>query len=202
MLGPYKLNEFTIDDFRKYVSAKTKKFRRLRKQEKGKEATVARFIDFDFDTNTLTILTEPTYNFNARTLPDGSNGNFIKKDNVYTVDIQFVDLDKWKDKPWNEIKLQDFKEIIKVADIKLNCSCFAFFWQGHRFELTTLDSAIYPYSGKDSGLWRNNVGGFNGHGGQAGMCKHLAAIMPLLNFQAPAILKAIRQAAKEKKITV
>lgn len=205
--GSFKFTEFTVDDFRKYVSPKTKHFQALRKKEKGNEiekkgggksknveAKIARVIDYDFDRNILLIATEPTYNFNIIAYDPGENGGSGHKDNIYEIEIQFIDIDKWRNSSWSEIKLQEFKDILKVVDIKLNCTCFAFYWQSHRHELTQLDSAIYEYNGTDTGEWKAR------HDGKPGLCKHLSAVMPILNFQAPAILKAIRDAAKRKGI--
>lgn len=190
--GPFKLTEFTIDDFRKYVSPKTKHFRRLRKEEKGKEVKIARVIDYDFDRNILLIATEPTYDFNIMAYNPGEDGGKGHKETIYEIEIEFVDIDKWRDSPWSEIKLKEFKDILKVVDIKVNCTCFSFYWQSHRHEMTQLDSAIYPYNGTDTGVWKKR------HSNKAGLCKHLSAILPILNFQAPAILKTIREAAKSK----
>lgn len=194
MDNTYKLTEFTVDEFRKYVSPKTRYWQAERKKERGKEVALARIIDYDFDRNILLIATEPTYNFNALAYNPGQNGGPGHVDNIYEIEIQFVDIDRWRDSPWSEIKLKEFKDILKVVDIKLNCSCFAFYWQSHRHELTTLDSAVYPYSGTDTGEWKAR------HSGKPGLCKHLSAILPILNFQAPAILKTIRDAAKRKGI--
>lgn len=193
---PYltKFTEFSIDDFRKYISPKTIHFQKQRQSIKGKEIKIAKIVSFDFDTNTLTIKTEPTYDFDVWTLPDGKTGDNGVKDKEYTIQIELVDFDKWKDSEWNTMKLSEFKEILKLVDIKLNCSCYSFFFQGHRYELSSLDSAIYPYDGPDSGLWRKQR-----HENKAGLCKHLAAVMPFLNFHAPAILKVIREGAKKER---
>ena len=198
--GYLELDEFTFDDWRNYVSTKTKFFKKQRGSVKGKEVKVAQVVDYDFDRNILTILTEPTYNFDAWTYPDGRKGDYSPnqnavKDNVYTIEVLFEDIDKWRDKPWQDITLAEWKEMMKVVDVKWNCTCKSFYWQSHRHELTTLDGAIYPYKGPDKGIWKKR------HNNQSGLCKHLAAIAPLVGgFQASIVLGKIRDAAKRKGI--
>ena len=193
MLQPYKrLHELTYNDLTGRVSSLTGKFRSERNAVKGREVTLAKLIDYDFGKNTLYALTDPTYNFNTDTFDNRSNQ--WQKDNSYTMQVQFIDMDGKlreisaltdRDIDLRNIGLSDFRVMIKSMDIKVDCDCPSFNWQGHRYKLSNLNSAIYPTSTSDPVWGARHSGG--------GLCKHLAGFLKVISFNAGGILKYIRQ---------
>jgi hypothetical protein len=107
--------------------------------------------------------------------------------------IQFVDLDKWKDKPWAEMTLKDFLDILKVCDVKFDCGCYGFHWLGNRYKLSRLKSAIYPTNIPDK-VWGPRQQNKNG------VCKHLLGLITDFEKMAPQILQKIKDLAKLKKV--
>lgn len=180
--------EFTIDDFKPYVSSMTKKFRSERNKVKGREVNIAVLLDFDFGRSIAKFGTEGTFDFSVDTYERGRKTP--QKGSFYIIEVKFVDLKKWITKDdWQTLTLKYFREVLDVVDLKFFCSCPSFLYQGHRYQLTQLDSAIYPISIADP-IWGPR------HDGSGGLCKHLVGITRMLRFSAPWLLKQLREKAK------
>jgi hypothetical protein len=188
-LDDYK--EFTIKDFKFQGSDLTKKFRKERNKVLGQEVKVVKLVDFDFNTNKAIFITQPT--FLSQTQKVDQLTNTFSIDNVYTMEVEFVDLDKWKNSPWKDLTLREFREILSVCDVKLSCDCPAHTFQGHRYNLTQLDSAIYPLHIPDP-VWRKK------HDGKGGLCKHLLGLVNDFGMLASVVLGQIKKRAKLKNI--
>lgn len=185
------LEEFTIKDFKFQGSSLTKKFRKERNKVRGQEVKVAKLVDFDFNTNRAVFLTKPTFKNSVQMIDPKDNQTFW--DSMYTMEVQFIDLEKWKSTPWKELTLKDFREILTVCDIKLFCDCPAHTWQGHRYNLSQIDSSIYPINIPDP-VWRVN------HNGKGGLCKHLLGLTNDFGMMSSVILSQIKKKAVSKNI--
>lgn len=187
-------NEFTIIDWANQASPIIKRTRKIRNKIKGQEVHVAKVIDIEFDENSPVILfaTEPTFSFNV---PVMVGPKTQKMDNLYDIRIQLLDLAKWKDSPWITMPLKEFKEILDVVEIKIDCTCFFFHWGGIRYQLSQLDSAIKPTRISDP-VWRKR----HGEGNVPTLCKHSLGVVRAMKFNSAKILSEIRKKAKEKDI--
>lgn len=185
-LETYKsiFSEFTLNDFNNYISKKTTKFRKERNAIKGPEVRRAILGDFDVNTNTATFLLEPTHSFASPGYPHGAKRP--RRETAYEVEVQLVDLDKWYTGDWKDMPLSELRQILDVADLKLHCSCSAFLWQGHRYVLTTINSALYPLHISDP-VWGPR------HDFHNGLCKHLVGVVRMLKFSAPWLLREIKR---------
>jgi len=186
----FELEEFTITDFKSYVSPLTKKHRGIRNGVKGREVKIATLLDFDFDKSKALFGTEGTFSFKVDTYEKGRKTP--KSGSFYVIEVRFVDLKKWiKKKEWQTLKLDYFREVLDVIDLKLSCSCPSFLWQSHRYQLTQLDAAIYPIHIPDP-VWGPR------HNNSGGLCKHLVGVINFLKFSAPWLLQQIRIQARKK----
>lgn len=185
------LQEFTIKDFKNASSSTTRTHRVVRNVVKGQEVRLAKAVDYDFNKNILVLLTPPTFKAPSPSISNGIGRPILKS--LYMMQIQFVDLDKWKDKPWGEMTVKDFLDILKVCDIKMDCSDMSFQFQGMRYKLSRLKSAIYPTNIPDP-VWGPR------HQNKNGLCKHLLGLITDFEKMAPQILDKIKQVAKTKKI--
>jgi hypothetical protein len=176
--------EFTLRDFQHQASDLTKKHRQIRNSKKGTENRTAKLVDFDTEKHHAVFLTEPTFSFHAQVVPEG-HVERIKVDNLYKMELQFQDLDKWADADWSTMTADKFKQILDVIDVKLDCDCMSFHYQGHRFNLSQLNSAIYPTSISDP-IWGPR------HQGRGGLCKHLLGLVNNIFFNSPVIFSMIK----------
>lgn len=186
-----ELLEFTIRDFKFQGSNLTKKFRKERNKVLGQEVKVAKLVDFDFNTNRAIFITKPTFLSQAQTINPSTNTASIDK--TYTMEVQFIDLEKWKDSAWKDLSLKEFREILTACDVKLACDCPSHTFQGHRYNLTQIDSAIYPMNIPDP-IWRQN------HQGKGGLCKHLLGLVNDFGLMSSIILGQIKKRAELKNI--
>lgn len=188
-LDEYK--EFTIKDFKFQGSDLTKRFRKERNKVLGQEVKVAKLVDFDFNTNRAIFITRPTFLSKAQTINPSTNTTSVDK--MYTMEVEFMELEKWKDSPWKDLTLQEFRDILTACDVKLACDCPSHTFQGHRYNLTQLNSAIYPLNIPDP-VWRQN------HQGKGGLCKHLLGLVNDFGMMSSVILGQIKKRAKLKNI--
>lgn len=162
-----KLNEFTIPDFKAQASELTKHYRKVRDSIKGKETRLAKLVELDPNKGVFVWITEPTGSFSVPIFDPKTNTE--KKANLYVMQIQVLGLSDWYEK--TQIRdYNEFKYFLADADIKLSCDCMGFHWQGSAYNLTELESAIYPVTIKDE-VWRDR------HDGGALLCKHLLGIV-------------------------
>jgi hypothetical protein len=195
-----KIEDVNIDQWSQFVSAKTRKWRNERNKVRGPESSVAKLGDYDLKTHTATFMTEPTYSGSAEAYENGATSP--SRENMYLMDVQFVDMEKIlsnrfsgkgerapEKKSWENVTLAMFRGMIREAEIKFNCSCAAFLWQGHRYQLSQVDSAIHKISIPDP-IWGPR------HNGDGGLCKHLMGLSRSIRFFTPVILKEIRRKAR------
>ena len=97
----------------------------------------------------------------------------------YTCYFQFSNLQSVMgpdfQKQTKSIKKQVIKKVIDSCDVQVNCSCPAFYWQGHSEDLSKKGGTISKFRGtKGTGVWR---GRHQASGGLADpyvrVCKHL-----------------------------
>lgn len=186
------LKEFSIDQWSKHISGVTRYYKNERNGILGQEKKVAKIFDYDPDTDILTLKTNPTY-FSS-TQGYNNKTNSWKRLRSYTVKIQFTDFKKYTKQAsekqkrtiniWN-LSPSTFRKILKVANIKVDCNCASFNWQGKRYRATKVDSAIYPQSISDP-IWRKV------HGGSDYLCKHLAGIVPIVLKASDKVLKLVQ----------
>lgn len=169
-LKPYisLYKEFTINDIKGQLSPIIKNTYSKRKKIKGSRGRASQFIEFDTKKGIAKFLVEPT-NKSATQVVD-LNGN-LRPDTVYETSIEFVDYDKWVDDPKN-LTLDEWKQILTVADVKIHCNCGSFHWTGLRYQWSELDSAIYPLHIADP-VWRKR----HTEGGVPSLCKHLEEVI-------------------------
>lgn len=88
------------------------------------------------------------------------DGNSTKKSDGYLSTVQFLGLPSLKLNPAE----------LDACDIRLHCNCPAFHFQGNKYQLTQLDSAIHKTDIKDS-HWSTI------HKSKNGICKHLEEVL-------------------------
>lgn len=177
--------EFTLRDFQGQASDLTKKHRQIRNSKKGTENRLAKLVDFDVDKHHAVFLTEPTFSFHMPVVPEG-HVERIKVDNLYKMEIEFQDLDKWADADWSTMTADKFKQILDVVDVKLDCDCMGFHYQGMRYQMSQLKSAIYPTTIADP-VWGPR------HQGRHALCKHLLGLINNIFFNTPVIFSMIKK---------
>jgi hypothetical protein len=189
--SPYK--EFTIKDFKNASSPLTRTHRVVRNVVKGQEGRLAKLVDYDFKKNIMVFLTPPTFRAPAPNILNGRITANRQLKSLYMMQIQLVEIDKWKGKKWQELTLAEFKDILKVVDVKFDCTCSSFHWQGMRYKLSRLKSAIFPTTISDP-VWGK------AHQQKNGLCKHLLGLANSIDQMSPQLLTKLKQLAKAKKI--
>lgn len=162
------LLEFTLPEWTDKLGIPTKKSYLIRKQKKGNIERSLQFIDFDIDTGIAYFLVEPTHNFSTKSVDD--RGVF-RSDNSYEVQIEFLEWKDWVD-DWKKMTLDEWRQLLRAADVKFHCTCPSFFYQGIRYTLTQVDSAIKPLNIPDP-IW----GPIMGKNLKPYTCKHLQSVI-------------------------
>lgn len=90
---------------------------------------------------------------------------------VLFLDVKSIIKDKKEKYRFSENSL---KTILNNADVKLDCGCDAFNWQGMKYKLSTIDSAINPTKIADK-IWGRR------HDQMNYVCKHLYKIVKIIN---------------------
>lgn len=160
--------EFTIQDFKGQASPLTKKFRKIRLDTLGRETVLTRLVKFSPRIGVFTWKTVST-----------SNPGYS-----YEMKMKIVDLRKWVGDTEGFTK-EDLNQVLSVADIKLQCSCPAFHWQGMRYQLSSLESALTPTDIPDP-VWSKR------HDGKNALCKHLYGLLQNFNSYKGKIHKLIK----------
>lgn len=199
----------TLDDLKRHagLSDLTKKFRKRRNQVMGPENRTAKLIDVDIDkkndTVTFSFLTEvtddydPGFDYKA-TEP---KQNFKLKPNkaeLYEMQIQVVDFFQWLGTAPGELEdltNKDIEDVFRVANIKLNCDCPSYHFQGLSHYLDVVwQAALYPQpiapTSSAGGGWKDHHGG-----GEGIVCKHLSG---LVSTVVPFMIPQMRQMLRKK----
>jgi len=172
------LKEFTIVDFKGQASAITKKARRDRKTKLGEE----KLILSSFRDSILSVKVLPTNGGTVSVMYDAGNRQSSAK--FYVVKIKFLDFSKWIPNR-KKATPQEFKDILKVMDVKLNCSCPALHFQGFRWKLSQLQSALYPTNIPDPHWNKYHKGGL--------ICKHLYVVLNRFFTNSDQVLRFIKK---------
>jgi hypothetical protein len=90
-------------------------------------------------------------------------------------------------------QLQVLRDYLDNGMCRVNCSCGAFYYQGHWEDMAKLDSVVFPFPGpKGDGIWAaKHAAGLK----QAGIsiCKHLASCIDKIDKRdLPEIVKKIK----------
>lgn len=188
-MKPYKslFSEFTVAEIVNQLSPVIKRTYGDRKRKKGAGGRASQLADFDVKTGTAKFLVEPTNSFSTKVAD--LNGN-LRAASAYEADIQFVDFDKWVD-DWKTITLDEWKDILTVADVRLHCNCGSFHWTGIRYQWSELDSAIHPINIPDP-HWRK----IHTDSGVPTLCKHLEEVIKKIRRYPAQIRNEIIKKAK------
>lgn len=193
VLNELPLKEFNIGQWSKHISQFTDRHKGIRKKEIGEERKVARIVKYDYKRNIVMFKTIPTF-----FIPNEGYDNKKNTDRSYReypVMIEFTNINEYLKKArersgrtinvWN-LSETTFRRLIKASNIKINCNCKSYNFQGKRYRATQVDSSIYPQTIPDP-YWRQF------HGASDYLCKHLASIIPLIEKNSAKILKFIQR---------
>ena len=193
VLDEEALKEFNIQQWSKHISAFTNKHKKIRKKTIGDEKRVAKLVDYYFGRNIVVMKTVPTF-FVPNKGYDNKNNKW-KSYTKYPVMIEFTNINEYLKKAreksgrtinvWN-LSETTFRRLIKASNIKVDCGCGSYWWQGKMYRATQVNSSIYPQTIADP-VWRSV------HGSSDYLCKHLASIIPLIEKSAGKILKLIQK---------
>ena len=130
------------------------------------------YVDFKF-------VSTPTYDPDSSKVTKEPSMNLVPGDE-YDQTIRILDFFKLLEtnpniESYKDATLDDIKETLKQAEIKVGCDCASFHWQGLSYYLTQeFDASIYPNNIKPE-VWGPRHG--NGDGI---ICKHLTLIFEVI----------------------
>lgn len=170
----------------------TMKFSRERNKTTGKETSIAKFLGCELlqryknDTPSIHALftwwTPITHKYPPghvaqQAAPDGTLS--INTKGFYYLQLEVEDVNQWLNTYPNkkEVTVQDMKDILKVADVKIWSEAPSFYWQGMAANLTHLDAAIYPVD-IDPKFWNQS----DRHGDVYFLDKHLRNLIAGIGF--------------------
>lgn len=172
------LKEFTIEHWKNIIMPIIKRTSAVRKQVAGQEKVLSHFLGIS-GTPASPILhfkTQATFS-----------------DSKYRTKIQLVDLNKWrKGKYLYSMNGKEFKEILNVCEIKLECTCKFWHWGGLKYMATELDSAISKTSIANP-VWRQRKGY-----SEPSLCKHLVGVLRLIKPNSDKILRTLKDRYSSK----
>lgn len=142
-----------------------------RKSTAGEEKILSKYLGVSGKPNS------PIINFRTKS---------TDKSETYRTQIQLVDLNKWrKDKYLYNLTLSEFKQILKVCDIKMDCECKFWHWGGLKYMATQLNSAI-DTTDISHPVWSKRTGY-----AEPSLCKHLKGVIKLVVPNSARILQTI-----------
>jgi len=160
----------------------TKGFRKKRNALGKRENLVAKLkklkVNRKKDYITFIFKTKPTK------LPAGKvnpNTNFsLSKARVYTMEIRILKFFSWLKSATDlsetgEFTYTDLKEILKVADIQVFCTCPSFHWMGMNYHMSMFDASIHP-----TDIPPNHWDKY--HNEDQFLCKHLGGLTNQFKF--------------------
>lgn len=193
-----KLEELTIPELRDVdalTSNTTQKYKDIRKQFQGLANKNTKFLGLEYIKETGSIrflfLTESTetdgkkrvshsvgsekksqFSLEQDKLVDNPSKTYdmyvqlenVVPNNTYT-DISWLEVYKGE-----VVSQKMIKDLLEVADVKLHDNTPAFQYQGFRYRLTAMDSAIFPETRPDT-LWRSK------HGSKGLLDKHFSQLL-------------------------
>lgn len=179
---------FTLNQWKNQIMPIVMRTSLERRKTVGDEKLVVRFIGLEGKASNpiLVFWTIPTYDPQVQVVKNGK-ASVKSFSNTYMEKIQLMNFNKWrKGKYLHNMSLEEFKEILDVCEIKVDCSCMFWHWGGLRYMATELDSAIYPTNIPNL-VWRTRKGY-----SEPSLCKHLKFLLPIIKFNSPTILKQIK----------
>jgi len=148
-----RFDEATLYDLKNAqnkASALTMKYRNRRTRALGPENRTAKLVDVwvepTKDSVTLVFATPATKTPAMQTYPSDGYGLHPNLSGKYIICIEVQKFFSWvRTTPENQtVTVQDIKDTLRVADVKISSTSPSFYWQGHAWDLTQLDAAIYP----------------------------------------------------------
>jgi hypothetical protein len=182
------VEDMHIEDFKDVaaISAMTQKFRTQRRQMLGQEIAHVRLMTVQFDQQGDWV----EFQFRSISTPNtptkkqsNQNAHFSLQPNppkIYTLLIRLNKFFTWMLDTLPDgqaLALKDMKDAIRVCPVKFWSNCPSFHWQGANYNLTQLDSAIYP---TDIAPQHWNQPQY--HGPDSLLDKHLAALIRNISF--------------------
>ena len=139
------LFEFTISDFKKNASKRSKDSLKDRKAS-GKSGFTLTAANWKKDNILLKFDVVPT---NKKSVKIMGKGGKFSKGSKYKVEIQFVDVEDLIGSKEDFLKSKDkdkkIKKLINKADIKVWSNDLSFYWQGHAEQAAKFDYNIHPF---------------------------------------------------------
>jgi len=176
--------EFTTNEWTDQLGKTPKKTYGIRKQKKGRMDSGVEFSGFNVHTGIISFRVEttddaPSMEMDHRGKPAGDTSH-------YTVEIKLDQFKDWaSEREWAKMSVKEFKEILDVIDVKVWCSCPFFFLGGIAYQLSQMDSAIYPVVTPDARWSRYTAP-------QPSIEKHVNAVLVKMRRYPEKILAAIR----------
>lgn len=188
-----KYTEDSILYWRKRLAPLFVKTKRERNEILGNESLVAKFIKLEGTVNNPILLfkTIPTYLKYNLSIPKG-NTNKTSEQKQYEIRIKLLDLKSWiRNKKIFEYTQEEFDGMLNSIDVQLDCTCMAFHWWGLRYNLSNMNSAIYPTSIPDPIMGKKlNY--------KPSVCKHLGGILYLIKPNSKKLLNLIKKKYKKR----
>ena len=156
------------------ISDLTDKFRKIRNKQVGREVNIAKLVALDFQDSDAIFIFSTKPGSSKATETDPARDFALIPASKYRMEFKIIDFLGYV--KGEEISISYLKEIIKVADIQLFCSCPAFQYQGSNYILTTFYASIYPEN-RPPERWNQY------HNDNNFVCKHLSnLIATILGF--------------------
>jgi hypothetical protein len=198
-LSAIRFDETTLYDLKNAqnkVSVLTMKYRKRRTQALGPENRTAKLVDVwvepTKDSVTLVFATPATKTPAMQTYPSDGYGLHPNLSGKYIICIEVQKFFSWvHTTPENQIvTVQDVKDTLRVADVKISSTSPSFYWQGQAWDLTQLDAAIYPVTIRPE-VWgpRHNFSLLD---------KHTVGIINQVGFWIPMIAQIITKKLRDQ----
>jgi hypothetical protein len=198
-MSALRLDEATLYDLKNNsnkASSITTKFRKQRTNLLGPENRTAKLVDVwvepKNDSITLIFATPATKTPAMQTYPSDGYGLHPNLSGKYIICIEIEKFFSWihTTPETQAITVQDIKDTMRVADVKISNTSPAFYWQGHAWDLTQLDAAIYPVSIPPE-VWgpRHNFSLLD---------KHVLGIINQIDFFIPYIANIVTKKLKDR----
>lgn len=197
------LFERTVYDWKGQGNDITNRTWKDRQKIKGtvENAPYLQISDFDRRTGIITYLAEPTDTeadkqagkiHNPKRELDFQGHWKPGTTNAYTVELQFDEWNRWID-DWDNLSLDEFKDFLKVCDVRWFCSCPAWNYWGMKYQATKDDSSIYKQNISDSGIRKGGkkTRDYTGHP-RPSLCKHCLAVEAKLLRRPEQVLREIQ----------
>ena len=181
------------------MSAFTKKFAKETNKLMGNATKRAKIVSVKVnkkkDYVTFTWLTErtPKYKDNFHTQVSDPNKDFqLKKDNLYTIQIRFLDFFKLLNTRPDKTNItdKDIEDVLTNANVQVWSDVPAFHWMGMNYNMSMFDASIYPTTIEPK-YWNKY------HNADQLLDKHSAGILNSIKFYIPMMRQMIKKYLKK-----